>query len=194
VPVWKDLSERYSPMGFNFTMVYIMEAHADDEWPISSSRYMPNGEKVAVNQHKTMEERLDAAFAFRDKFDLRNSRILVDDMLNTFNNAYAAWPFRYWVVDGKEVRLVGMPDVSEHGDKFSSQPLEDFLSYYDYNYDKPESKARASSRAGSMARMLHYSSGRKGYNNFESQLSEPSVATAMLHQMSGREGYSNLDE
>jgi len=165
VPVWKELAERYSPMGFNFTIVYILEAHAQDEWPISSSRYHPNGQRVLLNQHKSMDDRVAAAVAFRDTFKLQGHRILIDDMDNTFNGAYAAWPFRYYVVDEDKVRLLGLPDVNDYGDVFSSKPLHDFLSFYDFGYNKEDAKRRGSSRAASVARMLHYSSGRRGYDD-----------------------------
>mmetsp|Transcript_139231 Transcript_139231/g.445026 ORF Transcript_139231/g.445026 Transcript_139231/m.445026 type:complete len:98 (+) Transcript_139231:1671-1964(+) len=45
--------------------VYTLEAHAVDEWPISSSRYNPSGQVVSISQHKTLEERIRAAKKFR---------------------------------------------------------------------------------------------------------------------------------
>ena len=32
--------------GANFVFVYIAEAHAMDEWPLRSSRYLPNEAKI----------------------------------------------------------------------------------------------------------------------------------------------------
>ena len=58
------------------------------------------------------------------------------------------------------MRLIGMPDSGPEGDTFSSEPLEDFLSSYD-TFDYVATPSATYSR--SMARMLHYSSGKKGY-------------------------------
>ena len=156
VPVWKDLARRYERMGFRFVIVYIMEAHAQDEWPISSCRHHPEGKRVIVNQHKSIEERMEAAKEFRRVFGLEGFRFLVDDMDNTFNNQFAAWPFRYFVMDKREVKLIGMPDVANDGDTFSSAPLQDFFKFYDFEYNPRQ--------VGGLARMLHYSSGRLGYD------------------------------
>ncbi len=161
-PVWKRLVQRYSPMGFDFVIVYILEAHAQDEWNISSSRHHPDGRVVRVDQPKTMEERKEAAGEFAHVFDLfgGRGRILVDDMDDTFNSIFAAWPFRYYVLDGLEVQLVGMPDDRSDGDTFSSEPLESFLSL---NYDLGGYSEHPDARVRGQARMMHFSSGRRGY-------------------------------
>ncbi len=95
-PVWNELAKRYTPMGFDFVVVYILEAHAEDEWPISSSKYHPDGEVVRVKQHKSSNDRIDAAIDFDDVYDIGdNSRFLIDSMDNSFNEQFAAWPFRF---------------------------------------------------------------------------------------------------
>ncbi len=95
VPVWNQLAKDYSHMGFEFVVVYILEAHAEDEWPINSSRHHPNGKVVRVTQHKTMEERFAAAREFNEVYGIsKYSRLLVDTMDNAFNEQFAAWPFR----------------------------------------------------------------------------------------------------
>ncbi len=95
-PLWNDLAERYTPMGFDFVVVYILEAHAEDEWPISSAKYHPDRQVVNVKQHKSMKERIAAAREFDDVYYIsENSRVLIDSMDNAFNQQFAAWPFRF---------------------------------------------------------------------------------------------------
>ena len=160
MPVLKDLSERKGLAAVDFTVVYIAEAHAYDEWPISSARDNPSGDVVSVEQPKTIEERLDAARAFAATFGLANHRVFVDAMDDLFDAAFSAWPFRYFVLDGNEARLVGMPEADGDCDKFSSKPLQKFLRRLDNSYSAPK-------RVGthSMALMLHYTSGRRGYED-----------------------------
>ena len=53
------------------TAIYITEAHAQDEWPISSSRYTPDRQPIIVNQPKTSQARITLAQQFVAKFDCR---------------------------------------------------------------------------------------------------------------------------
>jgi len=73
--------------------VYILEAHAEDEWPI--------GAEIQINQAKTQEDRLAAAHRF-----IREAKwglpVVADTMANEFEHHYAAWPTRYYVVDHVE--------------------------------------------------------------------------------------------
>ena len=71
--------------------MYIEEAHALDEWPISSSRYMPNDSVVSVVQPKLASERVALAQRFVKTFELGSDmKILVDDPEkgNLFEVAY----------------------------------------------------------------------------------------------------------
>lgn len=75
----------------DFAFVYIEEAHASDEWPISSSRYMPNNAVVSVRQPKLATDRVALAQSFIDLFALGpEMKILVDDPEsgNPFESAY----------------------------------------------------------------------------------------------------------
>ena len=75
----------------DFAFVYIEEAHASDEWPISSSRYMPNNTVVSVRQPKLATDRVALAQSFMDMFGLGNEmKIFVDDPErgNPFESAY----------------------------------------------------------------------------------------------------------
>lgn len=85
-------------------LVYIAEAHAQDEWPIRSGRF--NGERgpVLVNQPKTILERCKLARQFQHDFKV-DMPVLIDDPLDeAFEKAYAPWPMRIFLV--KEGRLL----------------------------------------------------------------------------------------
>lgn len=70
--------------------VYIVEAHAADEWPAGARTSV-------ICQPKTLDERREAAAQFvLDRKIL--VPVLVDGMDNAFERAYAAWPFRFYVV------------------------------------------------------------------------------------------------
>lgn len=88
-----------------FLFVYILEAHPDDGWQMNANIR----ENVIYNQPKTAVERARIALACRRGLKL-DMPVLVDDMKNSTNNAYAAWPVRMYVV-GKDGRMayVGGP-------------------------------------------------------------------------------------
>ncbi|KAG2494373.1 hypothetical protein HYH03_007430 [Edaphochlamys debaryana] len=60
--------------------VYTAEAHAVDEWPISSGRCNGGRGPVALRQHRTTAERCAAARAFAAGFGLAGMSVLVDPM------------------------------------------------------------------------------------------------------------------
>lgn len=79
--------------------VYIVEAHAIDEWPISSGRYNRGRGPVSVSQPTSNEERLALANKFRSDFDCLEIPMLVDPIQNEFEKKYAPWPLRFYGVD-----------------------------------------------------------------------------------------------
>ena len=92
-----------------FVFVYILEAHAVDEWPIS-------GVNDSINQHATLDERISAAEKLIDTYPFdENIRIMLDNMDNAFNTAYSSWPTRYWIIgtNGKIVVKM-MPDAVDN--------------------------------------------------------------------------------
>ena len=89
----EDLSKKYSDVA-DFVYVYIKEAHADDEWQVEKNKVG----NVVFNQPQTFEERLILAEAFQEAMGTKTT-ILVDDIGNTANAAYAAWPERIYVLD-----------------------------------------------------------------------------------------------
>lgn len=81
-------------------LVYICEAHADDEWPI--------GAPVTIKQHKTIEERDQACRSCLDTLGCGIPTVL-DSMENSFNDTYACWPLRFYLIDNNIVEHVPMP-------------------------------------------------------------------------------------
>ena len=77
-----------------FLLVYVKEAHPEDEW------ISPGNTKhgIMINQPTTIEERLNVAQVFVQKMGVE-ADILVDDMDNTADQIYAAWPEKIYVVD-----------------------------------------------------------------------------------------------
>jgi hypothetical protein len=106
-------------------VVYVEEAHACDEWPVSSARDAPKGAPVAIPAHRCPAEREAAARALLEDFDVPESVLCATDSFQTpwrhldaddeawfaggaeraaasgappavnFQNAYSAWPFRW---------------------------------------------------------------------------------------------------
>jgi maltose-binding protein MalE len=85
-----------------------MEAHAQDEWPICSSRCSPGGKKVMYNQPTTLEERISVAKDFVDAFQLKIP-MMIDTMKNSFEELYAAWPLRIFIIKGGRIIFKAQP-------------------------------------------------------------------------------------
>jgi len=85
--------------------VYITEAHAADEWPV--------GKTISAHKQPTStQERCGLASEFSST-RLTNVPMLVDNISNGFQKAFAAWPFRYYLVkDGKIVHKAQPSPVS----------------------------------------------------------------------------------
>lgn len=81
-----------------FLYVYIKEAHPADEWQMDSNER----DDVVYEQPKRFEDRLDIARTFVAEMDVETPT-LVDDLANTANACYAAWPERIYIVgtDGR---------------------------------------------------------------------------------------------
>ena len=74
--------------------MYVREAHPTDEWQMKSNLK----DDVCYAQPKTLEQRVAIAkdFTARFKFPLPFG---IDEMGNTADAAYAAWPERLYVID-----------------------------------------------------------------------------------------------
>ena len=100
-----------------FAFVYILEAHASDEWPVPCS-------SADILQHTSTLDRALAARRLQVEYPLHpRLNLLLDNTENEFNSTYASWPFRYWIIRNGRVELKLMPE----GDQTSMKPLEDWL-------------------------------------------------------------------
>lgn len=85
-----------------FYLVYIREAH-----PIDGRARRDT--KFKIRDPRTIAERRKAAEDFRDALNICVP-ILVDDMDDSVQRAYAAWPDRLYVVDAQgKIALKGAP-------------------------------------------------------------------------------------
>jgi type I thyroxine 5'-deiodinase len=82
----------------DFLTVYILEAHAQDEWPISSARWSATGAAIKFEQHKTIEDRKQVAQQFAQDYAWRWP-VVLDTMDNLFEKSYASWPIRFFVLE-----------------------------------------------------------------------------------------------
>ena len=85
-------------------IIYICEAHATDEWPISSSRFNAGRGVVCVAQPKRNAERCELARRFAADFGLESLPLLVDaaegEDADAYERAFAPWPLRFHGVVG----------------------------------------------------------------------------------------------
>lgn len=88
----------------NIIVIYISEAHAKDEWPLSS--------EDNTNQHRTIKERIQAASRINTSFP-----IYVDSMdENSFENVYCGWPERAFIIQKQEIKYVSYHKVDGYDD------------------------------------------------------------------------------
>lgn len=89
----EELREKHAEAA-EFVYVYIKEAHPDDEWQMDA-----NLEKDVVFEQPTSDaKRLEIARTFVEKMDV-GTTTLVDDIRNTANACYAAWPERIYIIE-----------------------------------------------------------------------------------------------
>jgi thiol-disulfide isomerase/thioredoxin len=77
-----------------FYFVYTSEAHASDVWPVASNRRA----EIAYATHRDMDERQAVANTCARSLKIEFP-MLVDDMADSVERAYTAWPTRIYVVD-----------------------------------------------------------------------------------------------
>lgn len=73
---------------YNIFFVYILQAHSND-WKV--------GKFSHIDQPTTLEQRQQLALKFKDDFEL-TLPIYLDDMNNTFNQAFGCWPHRSFCI------------------------------------------------------------------------------------------------
>jgi hypothetical protein len=89
----EEIREKYRDHAA-FAIVYIKEAHPEDEWQSESN--IEGG--VVYDQPKSFEARVGLVKAFIEKMGVKTPT-LVDDIQNTAMACYAAWPERIYVID-----------------------------------------------------------------------------------------------
>lgn len=110
-------------------VIYIAEAHADDEWPVASARYNC-GQEVHVNQTHSTCDRVDRAKFFYKRFSycsedesLYKMRPLVSVPQNEidlnglksfgFEEIYKPWPFRAYGFVNHVLDFIAEPHACE---------------------------------------------------------------------------------
>lgn len=94
----------------DFLCVYTAEAHAQDEWPISSGRYHDNIPVNFINQPKTTEERLQVAESFLQRYPDFTLPMVIDPVGEPFDQVYCAWPIRFYVLQS-DAKAGGAPKL-----------------------------------------------------------------------------------
>jgi hypothetical protein len=84
----------------DFLAVYILEAHACDEWPINN--------KIKIPQHQSLADRIKAANDFKTTYAVKVP-LVVDSMKDQFVNTFAAWPERYYLIKDRKIAVIGHP-------------------------------------------------------------------------------------
>jgi len=95
-----NLLAKYSSVAY-FLCVYIVEAHAIDEWPV--------GDPLKVSQPLTTSERVGVARAFVNGYHFQLP-MLVDTIDNCYSETFAAWPIRFFVVENGKILFKAQPD------------------------------------------------------------------------------------
>lgn len=98
----------------NFLLVYIAEAHATDVWPL--------GRHVELASHKTLDDRINAANLLISKYNC-NIPILLDNMNDEFDDNYAVWPERYYIIQNGVMKHIFYPTIEFGFDHFEMLTL-----------------------------------------------------------------------
>jgi hypothetical protein len=73
-----------------------------------------------IFQPKKLTERLQLATEFASKYGLESMELLVDDpeldSQGGFDATYAAWPTRFYLIRGRELSWIAMPDENHEYD------------------------------------------------------------------------------
>ena len=77
-----------------FYVVYILEAHPVDAWQDEDNQK----DNIAISSPKTLAERCAIEGACATKLALRIPAV-IDDLANSTEGAYTAWPDRLYVID-----------------------------------------------------------------------------------------------
>lgn len=98
-------------------MVYILEAHASDTWPMKFQGEQPSP--------RSLEERIGyATTCAREHAFPASFKVRIDGMDDSFNGAFGAWPTCYYVVDGdKRLKYVGEVPLDSASESYNVAEL-----------------------------------------------------------------------
>ena len=104
-----EIHERFQNT-FLFRFVYIAEAHAMDEWPVTSERFSKSG-PIIVNQPKNSYDRCFLAQRFQSEYDLKMDLIIdIPENGDQFEKLFAPWPLRFYLLSShNELKFVAEP-------------------------------------------------------------------------------------
>ncbi len=98
-----DLQETYKAK-LNLIVIYISEAHAKDEWPISH--------KNQTKQHRNLAERIAAAKQILKEYPRLRSRVFVDSFdKENYENEFCGWPERAYLLRNNKIKYLSYHKV-----------------------------------------------------------------------------------
>jgi len=100
-----SMAEKFRDIA-DFLVIYISEAHPKDAWPL--------GKHVEIETHKNINDRIEAAKFYQQKFGLQIP-MLVDTMENQFDKNYASWPERFYIIINNQIHYLGLPSSNDQG-------------------------------------------------------------------------------
>ena len=80
-----------------FLTIYIAEAHARDEWWLSTAKDAQDGGKRCIYAHRSIEDRLRVAKKFVNEKSFP-SELVCDSMEEHIAERYDAWPERLFII------------------------------------------------------------------------------------------------
>ena len=103
----------------NWIVCYDAEAHAIDEWPVSSSRYTPDGKPISVIQTHDIASREQLAKSFVEEYGMMDWKLVISppegicDTNYCFETIYKPWPFRIFCFEGTMLSFASEPHSCE---------------------------------------------------------------------------------
>lgn len=116
MPRMRDLHAKLQSQ-VDFLLVYTLEAHADNEWPINNAQFTHDGEPVHVKQPRSMLARRKLASDFVRDYDVPFTT-LVDDLNNSFEANFASWPTRYYIIHNSKLFYKAQPEGGDSTEFF----------------------------------------------------------------------------
>jgi len=99
-----NLHENYPKEKINLIIIYISEAHAKDEWPISHMNQ--------TNQHRNLEERIKSAKKVLKHYPKLRYNIFVDSFeTENYENEFCGWPERIYLIRNSKIKYLSYHKV-----------------------------------------------------------------------------------